>query len=69
MDLVENAGDAYQTADEVEERIIELSRQWNSQMLSGWCQRQERQVSAAQESDAALRGAGKKNCGGTPRSG
>lgn len=69
MDLMESSGDAIGTVDEAEERIIELSKGLNAQMLSGWCQRQERQESARQESDPALRRAGKKNSGGTPRSG
>ena len=45
MDLVENV-------DEAEERNIELSWQRNVQMLSDWCERQERRRSATQEADS-----------------
>ena len=69
MDLVENAGDGLRTADEAEERIIEFSRQLNAQMLSSWCQRREQQLSESRKVDLELCGAGRKNCGGTPRSG
>lgn len=69
MDLMESSGDEIGSIDEAEDRIIEMSRGLNAQMLSGWCQRQERLVSRSQSLDPGLRSAGKKNFGGTPRSG
>ncbi len=69
MDLMAGCGDELGSVDEAEERIIELSRQLNAEMLGGWCQEKAREVSAMQASDPELRVAGKKNCGGTPPSG
>ena len=69
MDLMESSGDEICSMDEAEERIIAMSRGLNTQMLGGWCQRQEQRVSQSQSLDPELRSAGKKNFAGTPRSG
>ncbi len=66
---MESSGDEIGSMDEAEDRIIEMSRGLNAQMLSGWCQRQEQLVSRSQGLEPGLRSAGKKNFGGRPRSG
>ncbi len=51
VDRMGSTGDAIGTVDEAEDRIIEMSRGFNAQMLREW---------AAAQQDPALRRAGKK---------
>ena len=60
MDIVVDAGDEIQTADEAEQQIILLIQQMRGDVLGSWGQNQERRLSAALKEDPELRSAGKK---------
>ena len=60
MDLVVDAGDDIQTADEAEQQIILLVQQMRGEVLGSWAQNQERRMSVAMKADPEVHRAGKK---------
>lgn len=58
-----------QTADNIEEHVIELVRNTGRETLQAWATHQNQfQSEQALTRDSQLKKAGKKNCVGTPRS-
>ncbi len=69
LGVVENAGGDLKKAADAEMRVIEEIRQMGHEALSAWAKDQAEKTSEEAHKKDGVRSAGKKNSGGTARSG